>query len=52
MVVNKATGVPGDGIPFVQDFEAELGLVRAFPWHEQVAPVAGDFPASACLSSS
>jgi hypothetical protein len=51
VVVNKATGVPGAGIPFVDDFAAELGRVRAFPWGEHAAPVAEAFPESACLTS-
>ena len=51
MVVNKATGVPGDGIPFVDDFEAAQESVRAFPWHEYPTPVAEEFPESACLTS-
>jgi hypothetical protein len=51
MVVNKATGRPGRGIPFVDDFESELTRVRAFPWHEQRLPVSAEFPESACLTS-
>jgi hypothetical protein len=51
MVVNKTTGIPGIGIPFVDDFETELERVRAFPWHEHPHPVAEEFPASACLTS-
>jgi hypothetical protein len=51
MVVNKATGVPGAGIPFVDDFDVELERVRAFPWQDHAAPVAEQFPESACLTS-
>lgn len=51
VVVNKTTGVPGNGIPFVDDFRMELTRVYDFPWHEQAAPVAEEFPASACLTS-
>ena len=51
MVVNKTSGRPGNGIPFVDNFEAELEAVRDFPWHEQSAPLAEEFPESACLNS-
>jgi hypothetical protein len=48
LVVNKKTGEPGNGIPFVSDFKSELALVHAFPWHNQRSPTAGEFPVSAC----
>jgi len=51
MVVNKVTGIPGKGIPFVDNLDAEQGRVRTFPWHDHVAPVAEEFPESACLTS-
>ena len=50
IVVNKETGRPGGGIPFVSDFESEQKRVHAFPWHEQRTPASEDFPESACLS--
>jgi hypothetical protein len=51
VVVNKATGAPGNGIPFVDDFEIELERVCAFSWNAHRAPVAEEFPESACLAS-
>lgn len=51
VVVNKNTGRPGHGIPFVEDFDAELERVHAFPWRQQNPPVADAFPESACKSA-
>ncbi len=50
VVVNKRTGKPGGGIPFVEDFDAELKRVHAFPWQKHPTPVSEEFPESACLS--
>src|SRR4026208_1553186 len=39
VVVNKTTGKPGSGIPFVEEFESELAKVHAFASQGESIPV-------------
>ncbi len=53
VAINKATGVPGDGIPLdYHYYEGERKRAFEFDWYDIYTPTAEDLKESACLSAA